>query len=705
MARVPQMLEAHTEDQEAGGPRTFAPADRFINRELSWLEFNDRVLGLAHDPQAPLLERVKFLAIFASNLDEFYMVRVAGLKRQVAAEISSRSADGMTPKDQLELIGSRVLPMIEQHAHTWLDEIMPGLEQAGIFVQRWKELEDRQRKELDAFFSERIFPVVTPLAVDPGHPFPYISNLSLNLAVLVRDPTSDDTHFARVKVPPLLPRFVPLTDEEVFVPIEDVIAANLDELFPGMEIVEHHAFRVTRNADLELNDDGAEDLLEALEAELRKRRFSPAVRLEVEAGMSDYVLDLLMREIEIEEPDVHSLPGPLDLAGLWVLHSIDRPDLKDDPFKPVTPKPLATGDGSSPNIFSVLARRDVLVHHPYESFTKSVQQFIEQAARDPKVLAIKQTLYRTSGDSPIIDALVEAAEEGKQVVVLVEIKARFDERNNIHWARELERAGCHVVYGLVGLKTHCKLCLVVRQEGRHLRRYCHIGTGNYNPKTARLYEDFGLLTADDNLGADVSDLFNYLTGYSRMTSYSSIVTSPHKTREHIIALIEREMAGSTPDRPGHIMMKMNSLIDEAVVDALYRASQANVRIDLCIRGICALRPKVPGLSDNIVVRSILGRFLEHSRIFYFHNGGGEDFYIGSADMMHRNLDRRVEALVSVVAGPARERLRLVLDLCMADNLAAWDLGSDGTWTKLRPEGGEEPLSVQHELLRRAMTDA
>ena len=693
------MLEARADEVAA------PPADRFINRELSWLEFNERVLWLARNPEVPLLERVKFLAIFATNLDEFYMVRVAGLKRQVAAGLTSRSADGLTPKKQLALIGARVQPMVEEHARAWHEGILPGLREAGVHVTRWGDLEERQRKELDDFFRERIFPVVTPLAVDPGHPFPYISNLSLNLAVLVRDPAFEESHFARVKMPPLLPRFVQLPEGEVFVPIEDVIAANLDQLFPGMEIVEHHAFRVTRNADLEINDDGAEDLLEALEAELRKRRFSPAVRLEVETGMSDHALELLMREIEIEDPDVHTLPGPLDLAGLWALHSLDRPDLKDEPFHPVTPPALATPDGSPPDMFAVLRKRDVLVHHPYESFADSVQQFIEQAATDPNVLAIKQTLYRTSGDSPIIDSLVEAAEQGKQVVVLVEIKARFDERNNINWARALERAGCHVVYGLVGLKTHCKLSLAVRQEGEHLRRYCHIGTGNYNPKTARTYEDMGLLTSDPNLGADVSNLFNFLTGYSRLTTYSSLVTSPHMTRGRIVNLIEREVSVSRPEQPGHIMMKMNSLIDEVIVDALYEASRANVKVDLCVRGICALRPRVEGLSENITVRSILGRYLEHSRIFYFQNDGNDEFYIGSADMMHRNLDRRVEALVSVIADAPRRRLKEVLDLCMQDNVWAWDLGPDGEWTLLSPITDEEALSLQDELMRRAKKHA
>ena len=512
------------------------PEDRYINRELSWLDFNERVLALAEEPSAPVLERAKFLAIFAGNLDEFYMVRVAGLQRQKEAGLSSRSIDGLTPGEQLEAIAAKVKPLVERHSRLFRDEIRPQLAKADIDIVRWKELDETHRDELEETFDERIFPVVTPLAVDPGHPFPYISNLSLNLAVSVRDPEDDTTRFARVKVPPVLGRFIPVSDG-LFVPIEDVIAANLAKLFTGMEIVESYAFRVSRNADLDIDDDGAEDLLQALEEELGRRRFSPAVRLEIEEGMPPHVLDLLIRELQVGQDHVHSLPGPLDLSGLWDLYGLDRPDLKDEPFQPQTHPALQPSDDTPKDILSVLKKQDVLVHHPYESFTTSVQRFIEQAAADPDVLAIKQTLYRTSGESPIVNALMEAARAGKQVVVLVEIKARFDELANIGWARTLERAGCHVVYGVVGLKTHCKLCLVVRREGDGLHRYVHVGTGNYNPRTARIYEDLGLLTANEDLGADVSDLFNFLTGYSRQTSYRSLVVAPYGMRERILHLI------------------------------------------------------------------------------------------------------------------------------------------------------------------------
>ena len=641
-------------------PEETGPPDRFVNRELSWLNFNERVLDLAESSRLPLLERVKFLAIFASNLDEFYMVRVAGLMRQLDAGLSRRSPDGLTPSAQLHAIADRVFPIVRRHAEVWQNEIMPGLKENGIAILRWGELEGPQRKELDDLFREKVFPVVTPLAVDPGHPFPYVSKL-------LRDTSTDKLHFARIKVPPLLPRFMALPEPGQFVPLEDVIAANLDQLFPGMNVVEHHAFRVTRNADLEVNDDGAEDLLQALEDELRRRRFSPAVRLEAEEGMSEHVLDLLTRELEITEDDVHLLPAPLDFTGLWTLYELDRPELKDEPFTPAIPAALSSPDDVQVDTFEVLRSQDVLVHHPYESFTASVQRFIRQAARDPDGLAIKQTLYRTSGDSPIVEALIDAAESGKQVVVLVEIKARFDERNNINWARALERAGCHVVYGLVGLKTHCKLCLVVRREGDHVRRYVHAGTGNYNPKTARIYEDLGLLTADPQLGADVTHLFNYLTGYSRKRHYRSLILSPHSTRARVVDMIEQESEMSSPESPGRIILKMNSLVDEAVIDALYRASQGHVDVDLIIRGICALRPGVEGLSERIRVRSILGRYLEHSRILYFRNGGSNEYYIGSADMMHRNLDRRVEALVNVRSAGARKRLEEVLELCLVAN--------------------------------------
>lgn len=673
--------------------------DLFINRELSWLDWSARVLALAEDPATPLLERVKYLAIFASTMDEFYMVRIAGIRRQAEVGLTSRSPDGLSVKEQLAAINKKVGPIVQRHAHVFRDEIMPALRDSGVEILRWDELKKRQRKELDELFLERIFPVVTPLAVDPSHPFPFISNLSLSLAVLVRDPITNRSHFARVKVPPLLPRLVELSEGRRFVPIEDVIAANLKKLFPGMRVIEHHAFRVTRNADLEVNDDGAEDLLEALEAELQKNRFSPAVRMEVEESMPRHVLELLTREIQIEGKDVHHLPGPLDLSGLWDLFDLDRPDLKDELFQPVTPSALLPSEDNLPDIFELLRGRDLLVQHPYESFLTSFQRFIEQAAADPTVLAIKQTLYRTSGDSPIVDALIEAAEAGKQVVVLVEIKARFDERNNINWARTLERAGCHVVYGLVGLKTHCKLCLVVRQEGDELRRYIHVGTGNYNPKTARIYEDMSLFTADREIGADVSDLFNHLTGYSRQHSYRQLIVAPDEMRKTLIKMIEREAESSTAKKPGRIAIKVNSLVDERVIEALYSASRAGVEIDLLVRSICALRPGVKGVSETIRVRSILGRFLEHSRIYLFRNQGLEEIYIGSADVMHRNLDRRVEVLAPVKARELSERIKSLLELAFSPNIFAWELGADGIWTHPGPDGEEPLLDFQKELVQ------
>ena len=684
--------------------QSFLPEDRYFNRELSWVDFNARVLALAEDPELPLLERVKFLAIFAGNLDEFYMVRVAGLKRQVEAGLSSRSSDGMTPRNQLAAIAEKVEPLVNRHDRLFLDEILPALGKEGIDILRWSDLEDSQRDEINEVFRDKIFPVLTPLAVDPGHPFPYISNLSLNLAVMINEPESDRTHFARVKVPPLLPRFIELSGGEVFVPIEDIIAENLAQLFAGMNVVEHFYFRVTRNADLEVNDDGAEDLLLALEEELRKRRFSPAVRLEIEESMPDHVLDLLRRELEVGEEDVHKLAGPLDLTGVWDLYSIERPELLFPPFHPVTGPDLQLSEDGGSKIFDVLRGKDILLQHPYDSFATSVEALVEQAASDPDVLAIKQTLYRTSGDSPIVNALIDAAQAGKQVVVLVEIKARFDERANINWARALEQAGCHVVYGLVGLKTHAKLCLIVRQEKNKLRRYVHVGTGNYNPKTARIYEDLGLLTTDPEIGAEVSHLFNFLTGYSRHTQYKWILAAPYGLRQQVIRLIEREANLHTDERPGYIALKLNSLVDEAVIDALYIASQAGVKIDLLIRGICSLKPGVPDLSENITVRSILGRFLEHSRIFHFANAGQDDFLIGSADMMQRNLDRRVEAVVSVKEKGLKLRLKEIMRLSFADNTAAWELDGEGTWTKLQP-GDDEVVNLQEELMRRAVKHA
>jgi polyphosphate kinase len=659
------------------------------------------VLDFALDLDMPSLERAKFLSIFASNLDEFYQVRVAGLRRQEAAGLGmTRAADGLTATEQLRQIGERVAKLAARHARVFLDDLSPRLAAAGVRIVRWASLTAEQREALDADFEEHIFPVLTPLAVDPGHPFPYISNLSLNLAVQVADQDAGLVHFARVKVPPLLGRFAS-PGEGVYVPMEDVIAANLDRLFPGMRIVEHYAFRVTRNADLEIDDDGAEDLLEELEETLRKRRFSPAVRLEVEEEMPEHILDLLIRELQVQLSAVHRLPGPLDLAGLMDLYGIDRPDLKDSPFQPVTPAVLArSADGEPPDMFAILRRGDLLVEHPYESFTSTTQQFIEMAAADPHVLAIKQTLYRTSGESPIVDALVQAAAAGKQVVVLVEIKARFDEQNNIAWARILEQAGCHVVYGVLGLKTHAKLCLVVRDEGGRIRRYMHVGTGNYNPTTARIYEDVGLFTADERLGAEVSSLFNYLTGYSRHPEYQRLVVAPHAMRRQVVALIEREARQAAEGRPAGIRIKVNNLIDEAVIDALYEASQAGVEVDLVVRAICALRPGVPGLSERVRAKSILGRFLEHSRILHFRNGGADEVYIGSADLMHRNLDRRVETLIRVEDADARTRLIDLLSLALADNAGSWRLDGEGSWSRLTPGPGEAPIEMQRELMQR-----
>ena len=677
-------------DQEA--PEPGLPDDRFLNRELSWLAFNSRVLELAADTSAPLLERVKFLAIFASNLDEFFMVRVASLQRRHAAGIAVRSADGLTSREQLDAIGQVATALARRHANVFLDDVRPALAAAGIEIVHWDGVSETVRKELSAYVEEMVFPVLTPLAVDPAHPFPYISGLSLNLAVVVRHPVAGTTHFARVKVPPVLPRLVPVGDSR-FVPLEELIAAHLPDLFPGMEVVDHHLFRVTRNADLELDDDDADDLLEALERELVRRRFGPAVRLEVQDDISDEVLSLLVREIEMDERDVLRLPGLLDLTSLFRLVDLDRPDLKDEPFVPATPARLTADDGV-PDFFSVIRDGDVLVHHPYDSFATSVQRFVEQAAADPDVLAIKQTLYRTSGESSIVGALADAAEAGKQVVVLVELKARFDEQANIRWARKLETAGCHVVYGVVGLKTHCKLLLVVRREGGALRRYAHIGTGNYNARTARTYEDVGLLTADPAVGADLSELFNVLTGYSRQTQYQTLLVAPHCVRAGLVERIAGQADEARAGRPARIRLKLNSLVDEKVVDALYEASRAGVVVECVVRGMCALRPGVPGLSETVRVRSVLGRFLEHSRIFAFGPPGDEEVWIGSADVMHRNLDRRVEALVRVTDLGSARQLGWVLDRLTADDVHAWDLSPEGSWRRRTADG---LVDVQAEL--------
>jgi polyphosphate kinase len=684
----------------AAVPAVATSPDRFLNRELSTLQFNERVLALAEDPETPLLERVKFAAIFASNLDEFFQVRVAGLKRQVAAGTITTSPDGLTAAQQLHRIDRRVRKLASRHARLFADDIRPALAAADVQIVRWNELDEGAQATLRETFNDQIFPVLTPLAVDPGHPFPYISNLSLNLAVLVRDQASRRRLFARIKVPPLLPRFMHVPSNgggPAWVPLEDVIAANLDSLFPGMIIAESWTFRVTRHSDLEIDDDEAEDLLETIEEELRRQRFSRAVRLEVEEGMPDHVIALLTRELQVSSADAQELTAPLGLADLWSMVGLDRPDLKPPPLHPVTPRAMAPTTDGPVDVFGALRASDVLVHHPYDSFAGSVQAFIEQAAVDPSVLAIKQTLYRTSGESPIVDALIRAAAAGKQVVVLVELKARLDEEANIAWARKLEQAGCHVVYGLIGLKTHCKVCLVVRQEGTLVRRYVHIGTGNYNPSTARVYEDLGLLTADERLTEDVTHLFNVLTGYSRRSEYDALIVAPLNLRRRMTEMIEREPERSTPKRPGRISMKMNALVDVGIIDALYAASQRGVQIDLLVRGPCVLRPGVTGLSETIRVRSIVGRFLEHSRIYRFGVGDDSEFWIGSADMMDRNLDRRFEALVRVDEPALQERLDGILDLAWADTTHAWSLRATGKWARV--PAGTDPISLQDELVR------
>ncbi len=668
-------------------PRPEVAGPPYLNRELSRLEFHRRVLELADDPGVPLLERVKFLAIASQFVDEFFQVQVGGLRGKVDAGVRTATPDGRSPAEQLRAIRSTVEDLLVQQGRTFLDRVLPAL--AGARVELcdwaspadWAALDREDRAYLDSVFERSIFPVLTPLAVDPAHPFPFISNLSLNLAVIVGNPVTGERRFARVKVPPLLPRFVGMPDGRRFVPVERVIAAHLGALFPGMAIECYFAFRVTRDTDLALEEEEADDLLVAMEMELRRRRSGRPVRLEVEARTTDEVRELLLRELELGPDDLYVLDGPLDLSGLWAVYDLDRPDLKDEPWAPMTQPGLATADDEPVDLFALLRERDVLVHHPFDSFTTSVESFVKQAAEDPQVLAIKQTLYRTSGDSPIVRALINAAEAGKQVVALVEVKARFDERANIAWARALEEAGVHVVYGVVGLKTHSKTALVIRQEDDRVRRYCHLGTGNYNPATARIYTDLGLLTADPDLGADVADLFNFLTGYSRGIEYRKILVAPTSLRRRIVQLIEEEAAAAPG--AGRIIWKVNHLVDPAVIDALYAASQAGVEIDLVVRGICCLRPGVPGLSERIRVRSIVGRFLEHSRVFYF--GGTperrERIYMGSADMWQRNLDRRIEVLTPVEDPDLRAELRAVLESNLADDTFAWELGGDGTWTR------------------------
>ncbi|MGN6252645.1 MAG: RNA degradosome polyphosphate kinase [Marmoricola sp.] len=690
---------------ETGGRRTRLAEefpDRFLDRELSWISFNQRVLELAEDATLPLLERVRFLAIVASNLDEFFMVRVAGLKRRIAAGVAVRAASGLMPREELEQIWAATQDLQQRHAAAFRDEVVPALAEEGIVLVRWDDLDRDEQKTCKRLFKERVFPVLTPLAVDPAHPFPYISGLSLNLAVLVRHPETGKEHFARVKVPQSFKRFVPLGNQR-FVPLEDVIGAHLKRLFPGMEVLGSHTFRVTRNEDLEVEEDDAENLLKALERELSRRRFGPPVRLEVEESIDAHVLALLVSELGIGTEEVVRLPGPLDLSGLHGIADLDREDLKYDAFLPATHPSLAPVESASPvDVFKALGRGDVLLHHPYDSFSTSVQRFLEQAAADPHVLAIKQTLYRTSGDSPVVEALVDAAEAGKQVLVIVEIKARFDERANIAWARTLEQAGCHVVYGQVGLKTHAKLSLVVREEPESagaIRRYTHIGTGNYNPKTARAYEDFGLLTTDETIGEDVAHLFNNLSGWSRNPSYDELLVAPDSVRSGLVELIRTEVEHHRAGRQARIRIKANSVVDEAVIDELYLASGAGVPVQLLVRGICALRPGVPGLSDQVAVRSVLGRYLEHSRLFCFDNGGEPEAWIGSADLMHRNLDRRVEVLVRLPTEETVAQVGRLLDLAFDPGTAAWELGPDGTWTRAPGRDLQETLIALHRRRR------
>lgn len=687
------------------------PENRYLDRELSWLAFNQRVLELAEDPTVPVLERANFLAIFASNLDEFFMVRVAGLRRRIITGLAVPTNVGRSPSDVLADISAEAYKLQLRHAEAWRSVVQPDLAAAGIEVVTWDALGDEDRVALYEYFQSQVFPVLMPLAVDPAHPFPYISGLSLNLAVRIRNARTGRQEFARLKVPPMLPRFVEVPGAASagrgrYLPLEDLISNNLVDLFPGMEVLDHHAFRLTRNEDMTIEEDETENLIQALEAELLRRRFGPPIRLEITDDMDEVTLGLLIRELDITEQQVFRLHAPLDLRGLFDLSRISRPDLHYPPHLPTTALAFQPGDNNErADIFASIRQGDVLVHHPYESFATSVQAFLEQAAKDPHVLAIKQTLYRTSGDSPIVEALIDAAEAGKQVLALVEIKARFDEAANIVWARKLEKAGVHVVYGLVGLKTHCKLALVIREEGGVLRSYSHVGTGNYNPKTSRIYEDFGLFTADDQVGRDLTRLFNELSGYAIEKKFKRLLVAPLHLRKGLLRLIDKERRNALAGKPARIRFKVNSMVDEQIIDALYRASQAGVQIEIWVRGICSLKPGIPGVSENITVRSILGRYLEHSRIFAFEAGGDRQVYIGSADMMHRNLDRRVEALVRVVAPAHLKELDDLFDLAMSDGTSSWWLGPEGEWIRHSTDADGKPLvdiqdKTMHDVQRR-----
>jgi len=657
-------------------------AANYQDRELTWLDFDTRVLELSEDPTVPLLERVRFLAIFSSNLDEFFMVRVASLKSKIERGVTTPNSAGYTPKELLKIVLQRTQKLVNIQAERFRDVIIPELRTHGIEFLKIAELSDSEREHLKDYYNKRIFPVLTPLVVDPSHPFPYISGLSLNIGVNIESSEDQDISFARVKVPSNLPRFIRTSDTSNFrfVLIDELIAEHLSELFPGVTLKDHFFFRVTRNQDLDLDEDETDDILETMEKELTRRRFGPPVRLEVDQVIQTDVLNELMDELQIEPLDVLKYDSPLDLRSLNQIADLDLPNLKYKPFRSETAPELRDVDPeSTDSYFAALRKGEILLHHPYQSFTTSVVKFLENAAQDPHVLAIKQTLYRTSGDSPIVEALIEAAEAGKQVLAVIEIRARFDEMANVRWARKLEEVGVHVVYGLMGLKTHAKLSLVVREEGDTLRRYCHVGTGNYNPKTARFYDDLGILSADPVLGDDLSRLFNELSGYSTKHEYTRLLVAPHSMRKSLIAKIKRETRHHLDGKPAWIRLKLNSLLDEEIIDSLYEAADAGVKVEIVVRGICSIRLNTQTRRENIKVRSILGRFLEHSRIYYFRNDGAEDYFIGSADMMHRNLDRRVEALVHIESEKHKTRLQGILDDSMSDQYSTWKLTDDNQW--------------------------
>jgi len=690
-------------DQNAETETGEEPLDRslyFFNRELSWVAFNKRVLNEGIDPRTPLLERAKFCAIFSTNLDEFFMVRVAGVKKKFAEQTDIVTDDGLKPDKQLQAIRDALVPLVTTQHEFFENTLRAELHKNGVKLLDYKNIDKKHQHYLKTYFQDKLFPVLTPLAVDPAHPFPYISNLSLSLVVIVRDRLTGEQNFARVKVPSILPRFVkiPETDEHTFVPLEQVIAHNLEALFTGMEILNYYPFRITRDAELDIEEEEADDLISALQAELRKQKFGAVVRMEIAKDVPPEIRQELIQQLAITEIDVYDIPGLIGLGDLMTFAFLPMPEFQDKSWKSVTHPRLKDGDSQGKSIFDVIREGDFLVHHPYQSFTTTVQRFIEEAADDPQVLAIKQTLYRTSGDSPIVHALIRAAENGKQVAVLVELKARFDEANNILWAKKLENAGVHVVYGFKDLKTHTKTALVVRQEGDRLIRYVHIGTGNYNPKTARFYSDLGIFSCCDNLGADLTDLFNYLTGYSRQTEYRKLLVAPVNMREKFLHLIQREIEHQKQGYPSYIIAKMNSLVDPEIISALYEASQVGVNIDLIIRGMCCIRPKVKGLSDRIRVISVIGRFLEHSRIFYFSNGGEEQIYIGSADWMPRNLDARVEVITPVEDPSLVKELKQILEIVLADNRQAWDLKADGTYTQRIPKDNEPEMSSQKHFM-------